>query len=77
MPDTFMEKDNLSSICPRCFSENITEVEYMGVRCVVCHNCGYDERNYYEVYPEERTNQKQKGKFTPYKVGGSRRTTDK
>lgn len=46
----------------------------MGVKCVVCSNCGYDESKQYDVFPEEKKSQKAKGKYTPYKVGGFKRT---
>ena len=59
--------------CPRCFSDDAETVEYLGVQCVVCRNCGFDETALYEVYPEERGSQREKGKFSPYKAGGSGR----
>jgi len=59
--------------CPQCHSENIKKVDHMGISCTVCNNCGYDEKNLYEVYPEQKTNQKEKGRYTPYKAGGRRR----
>lgn len=39
-----------------------------------CTECGYDERDEASIVPEERTSQKAKGEYTPYKTGGSRRT---
>ena len=69
-----MEFKKPSNVCPQCGSENIKIVNYMNIKCRVCSNCGFDERNLYEVYPDERTSQKEKGKFSPYKTGGKRRT---
>ena len=46
----------------------------MRVKCVVCSNCGYDGSKQYDVFPEEKKSQKAKGKYTPYKVGGFKRT---
>ena len=60
-------------ICPVCKSTNVKEVEYMGVKCLVCNKCSYDERDTLDVYPGERNTQREKGKFTPYRVGGGQR----
>ncbi len=49
-------------------------VDYLSVKCIVCGNCGYDETKQYDVYPEEKTSQKEKGRYTPYKAGGFKRT---
>ena len=68
-----MEIKKPSNVCPTCYSENIKIVNHMGIDCIVCNNCSFDERNYYEVYPEQRTSQKAKGSFNPYKVGGKGR----
>lgn len=46
----------------------------MGVKCIVCNNCGFDESKQYDVYPEGKTSQKEKGRYTPYKAGGFKRT---
>ena len=59
--------------CPKCKSGNVKIIDYMGIKCIRCSNCGYDESKEYEVYPEEKTSQKEKGRYTPYKSGGSRR----
>ena len=59
--------------CPKCNSSKVKTVEYLGVKCIKCDNCGYNESQQYEVYPEEKTSQKAKGRYTPYKAGGSRR----
>lgn len=60
--------------CPKCKSSKIKTINYMGVKCVVCSNCGFDESKQYDVFPEEKKSQKAKGKYTPYKVGGFNRT---
>ena len=60
----------MKSKCPKCKSSNVKIINYMGVKCVKCNNCGFDESKQYEVYPEEKTSQKEKSRFTPYKVGG-------
>lgn len=72
-----MEIGKPSNVCPKCNSENIKVVDYLGIKCLVCNNCGFDERYYYEIYPEQRTSQKEKGRFNPYKAGGKRRTVNK
>lgn len=60
--------------CPHCDSEDIQIVEYMDIKCVVCNHCGFDERKEYDVYPEDKSNQKEKGRYNVYQTGGSRRT---
>jgi hypothetical protein len=60
--------------CPRCGSEKARLLEYMGAKCVVCDSCGFDERDSYAVYPEEDKSQKEKGRYSPYKAGGPKRS---
>ncbi len=60
--------------CKRCNSTSIKIVNYLGIKCQVCNDCGYDEREAYEVFPEERSSQKAKGSYSPYKTGGPKRT---
>ena len=59
--------------CPKCGSRNIMFYNYQGIKALKCGSCGFDEGSVYEVYPEQKTSQKAKGKYTPYKTGGSRR----
>lgn len=63
--------------CPKCGSYNVKLLEYQGIKVKKCNNCGFDERSLYEVYPEEKKSQKEKGRYTKYKIGGSRRTKKK
>ena len=60
--------------CPNCNSENTRIIGYLSIKGVKCNDCGYDETKQYEVYPEEKKSQKEKGRFTPYKSGGSKRS---
>ncbi len=59
--------------CPRCKSQNVELGDYLGVRCVKCRDCGYDECQQYEVYPEEHG----RNWTARYKTGGPRRTMRK
>ncbi|MAG08731.1 hypothetical protein CMO89_04605 [Candidatus Woesearchaeota archaeon] len=61
--------------CPKCKSKKIKLVDYTGIKCVVCEECGYDERDVYEETPDERTSQKAKGNYTPYRTGGKYRSS--
>ena len=63
--------------CPKCGSKNIKLYNYLGAKVVKCSSCGFDESSVYEVYPEQKTSQKAKGKYAVYKTGGSRRTIKK
>ena len=58
-------------ICPKCKSDNIRIVDYQGIRCVVCRDCKFDERNIYDVSYTERKAPKVKVTF---KAGGHLRT---
>lgn len=60
--------------CPKCKSPNVRLEEYQGLDCIVCNDCGFDEAQQYEVYPDHKASQKAKGKFALYKAGGSART---
>ena len=60
--------------CPKCGSEKIKIIDYLDLKCIKCGNCDYDETAQYEVYPSEKTSQKAKGHYNPYKTGGPRRT---
>mgnify|MGYP001590124492 FL=1 len=63
--------------CPKCGSKNIKLGNYLGVKVVKCNKCGFDESSVYEIYPEQKKSQKAKGRYTPYKTGGSQRTRKK
>lgn len=67
----------MKRICPRCGSENTKIVNYMGVDCLICLQCGYDEREVYNVYPDQKPTELGRGKFTPYKQGGHNRILKK
>lgn len=72
----FLEYPDIKEIkekCPRCGSFDIEKEDYMGAICVVCNSCGFDERETYEVFTEEKTNQKHKKEYSPYKLGGKNR----
>lgn len=62
--------------CPRCGSDSIKMINYMGADCLVCLACGYDEREVYDVYPDQKpTEMGRKG--YPYKQGGHNRILKK
>ena len=62
-------------ICPECKSKNVEVVKYLGASCLVCKDCGYDERDTYDVFADERSTQREKRRYTPYRAGGGRRTS--
>ena len=62
------------SKCPKCKSGNVKMIDYLSVKCIKCDNCGYDGSKEYDVYPEEKTSQKEKGRYNVYKAGGLKRT---
>lgn len=59
--------------CEKCKSSKVRPYKYENADCYECNNCGYDSCEDVE-FPEERTSQKAKGQFSPYKTGGSKRT---
>ncbi len=61
-------------LCPKCGSTKTESEAYIGIFILKCKNCGYDESDLYEIYPEQKTSQKAKGSFTLYKAGGGNRT---
>ena len=46
----------------------------MGIETIKCNDCAFDESAIYDIFPEQKSNQKAKGNYTPYKAGGSGRT---
>jgi len=63
--------------CPKCASANIIIEEYMGAQCIICNNCNYNQTAELDIYAENKISQKQKGRHTPYKTGGGKRTTSR
>ena len=55
--------------CPKCGSNDLVFIDYAGIKCIVCKKCGYDERDEYALDMGEKTNQKAKGEYSPYKSG--------
>jgi DNA-directed RNA polymerase subunit M/transcription elongation factor TFIIS len=64
----------MKKTCPKCGSTKIKIKEYLGNPCIVCERCTYDESDAYDITPEERTSQREKGRYSPYKTGGSKRS---
>ena len=56
-------------ICPRCNSTKIKRYKYINTDCYQCLNCGYDTCSDVGSFPEQRTSQKEKGRYSPYKAG--------
>ena len=63
--------------CPKCDSYNVMPYLYQSVEVIKCGDCGFDEGSVYGVYPEQKTSQKAKERYTKYKIGGSGRTRKK
>jgi predicted Zn-ribbon and HTH transcriptional regulator len=60
--------------CPKCHSNKIELEDYMGAQCIICKECGYHEADELNISPEIKTSQREKGRYTPYKTGGGKRT---
>jgi DNA-directed RNA polymerase subunit M/transcription elongation factor TFIIS len=60
--------------CPKCGSTQTKKEAYIEIDVLICKACGYDESSLYEIYPQQKTSQKAKGQFSPYKAGGGKRT---
>ena len=63
--------------CPKCNSYNLEPYLYQSVEVIKCNDCGFDEGADLEQFPTEKTSQKSKGRYTPYKTGGAKRTRKK
>lgn len=63
--------------CPKCGSYNVEPYLYQSVEVIKCNGCGFDEGSDYDIVPEQKASQKAKGKYTPYKAGGSGRARKK
>ncbi|MBD3313949.1 hypothetical protein GF345_05900 [Candidatus Woesearchaeota archaeon] len=60
--------------CPKCKSADVQMVHYRGAKALVCSNCGYDEREDIDTFPEKRETQREKQRYSPYKTGGASRS---
>jgi hypothetical protein len=54
--------------CEKCNSIKVRPYKYGDVNCYECSNCGYDSCDDVE-FPEEKTSQREKGRYSPYKSG--------
>lgn len=59
--------------CPRCNSENIKTQMYAGLDCIICRDCGFDER-ILQDQPNQKTSQRAKGAYSVYRKGGAARS---
>lgn len=59
-------------LCPKCHSHVVITLEHEGVSYLQCRICHYDELEQ-DIVPEERTSQKAKKEYSPYKQGGKGR----
>jgi hypothetical protein len=60
--------------CPKCKSNNIQLEDYMGSECIICNDCKYNQIDELNITSENKTSQREKGRYTPYKTGGAKRT---
>lgn len=60
--------------CPQCGCTEIKIILDNSLEFIQCSKCGYDELEADEALPETRTSQKEKGRYSPYKTGGRRRS---
>lgn len=54
--------------CSKCGSEKIKKYKYENIDCYQCLKCNYDSCEEQE-FPEQRTSQREKGRYNPYKAG--------
>ena len=76
-PECFYELDRAKPEvggCPDCGSDNLEKYKYNKTECFKCKDCGFDICEEFEQTPEERTSQKEKGRYSPYKTGGGKRS---
>ena len=58
--------------CPKCGSDQI-EI-YDDLAFIKCKNCGYDELGSEPLPYDVRKSQREKGKYSPYKTAGNKRS---
>ncbi|HLD00995.1 MAG TPA: hypothetical protein VJC39_04575 [Candidatus Nanoarchaeia archaeon] len=61
-------------ICPECKSKNVEIVADDGLDFLKCSDCGLNELEGDEVLPGQKTSQREKGRYSPYKTGGQGRS---
>jgi transcription initiation factor TFIIIB Brf1 subunit/transcription initiation factor TFIIB len=59
----------MKELCPICSSNNVVVERYQGTMCIVCQDCGYDEKEDLDTSATFKTNQKAKSENNPYKTG--------
>ena len=58
--------------CPKC--KSLVQVEDK-LSFIECQKCGYDELDDVDnVFPMQKTSQREKAQYSPYKTGGSERS---
>ncbi|MEK6809179.1 MAG: hypothetical protein AABY40_00740 [Nanoarchaeota archaeon] len=62
--------------CPQCRSLNVM-VHKDDFESLACKSCGYDELVEDTLVEGQRTSQREKARYNPYKVGGKGRTRKK
>jgi len=55
--------------CPQCGSPKIRTYKKDGKNCIECSECYYDSCALEEQYPEEKTSQREKGRYTNFLDG--------
>ena len=60
--------------CPKCKSDKAKVEEYRGTKVIICSKCSYDERDELDITPGQRETQREKGRYTPYRTGGGKRS---
>ena len=60
--------------CPKCGSEDIKIIDYMGAKVIVCNKCKYDETDELAITPGQRETQREKRKYSHYRSGGRKGT---
>ena len=59
--------------CPKCGSKETENYMFMRTMILKCSSCGYDEGTEFDQNSSQKTNQKEKSKYSPYKAGGKYR----
>lgn len=59
--------------CPQCGSTNVKDLQDNGIDYIQCLKCGYDELESDDEFPHQRSTQREKGRYSPYKTGGKTR----
>ncbi|HIH11746.1 TPA: hypothetical protein HA241_06150 [Candidatus Woesearchaeota archaeon] len=59
--------------CPKCKSSQAQRIDHNYLSFLRCLQCGYNELAAEDTFPEQRSNQREKRRYSPYRVSGGKK----